>query len=158
MNEFHFRTQRCAHSCMCARCTQLFLPMEKNKQTLKSASYISFPDPNSFLFYNSTCALSEWRLISFHFLYQCFLFFFFYFFNFMSNSTSEQLGMEMGLTRLLPHKTSRERWHVARRRLSLLSDLTGVFWNRFAGLHIAEECCSVCLCLFRDSVSLWLSQ
>lgn len=133
MNEFHFRTQRCVQfadvSALMHVCTlhTIIFANGKNKQTLKSASYISFPDPNSFLFYNSTCALSEWRLISFHFLYQCFLFFFFYFFNFMSSSTSEQLGMEMGLTRLLPHKTSRERWHVARRRLSLLSDLTGVF-------------------------------
>lgn len=54
---------------------------------------------NSFLFYNSRCALPEWRSISFS-LPVFFLFFSFYFF--MSNSTSEHLEMEMGLTQLLP--------------------------------------------------------
>lgn len=142
INEFHFLLQRCVQfagmSALMHVCTlHTFFAIGKK---IKSASDLSLfflihlYFPLSVL-YNSTCALSEWRSIPFHFLLSALL----SFFNFMSVSASELWGIEMGLTLLLPQKTSRGCVHVAQQKILLCLTSLKYFRSTLQGIALKEK-------------------
>ena len=62
----------------------------------------------------------------------------------------------MGLTLLLPQKTSRGCVHVARHEDSALSDPPEIFWNHFAGHRFEGETVNVAVCVRLYSGTLLL--